>query len=315
MRRTRAFACDSGLWALSGGKLDERYGAFMDNAELEILDAIDAVFDAWGREIRPPLDATFVSALFGALHGGAAIRHLTNPEIFGNDRYAKACMALAMGMIRLHGDQRTMDDRLAEMNYYPGDRRSTRGGGRSADTRSRIIESAAFLFGQHGYEATTITMIARTGSVSDNAVYDHFRTKANIAIALLEAQADAALTDPPAAQSEPVAALIARLVAVADFVLARTDHARPFVTGLLFNDGTVPNDARLRTFVRDGIIPRVAAGALREADVDILTDFALTTVLARVIAAPSAGSADAAEWTYAALAQPVSPSNSNPTSN
>ncbi|HQW51589.1 MAG TPA: helix-turn-helix domain-containing protein [Tepidiformaceae bacterium] len=50
----------------------------------------------------------------------------------------------------------------------------------SPTTRERILLSARRLFAQHGYQGTSIRMVARDCGLTDPAVYYHFRTKADI---------------------------------------------------------------------------------------------------------------------------------------
>lgn len=50
----------------------------------------------------------------------------------------------------------------------------------SATTRERILASARRLFAAHGYQGTSIRMVARDCGLTDPAVYYHFRTKADI---------------------------------------------------------------------------------------------------------------------------------------
>ncbi len=58
---------------------------------------------------------------------------------------------------------------------------------RSADeTRARIINEAAGLFAEHGYERTSLNAIARTIGISAPALYYHFASKDEILFATLE---------------------------------------------------------------------------------------------------------------------------------
>ena len=52
-------------------------------------------------------------------------------------------------------------------------------------TRQQILETARRLFGDIGYEATSIQMIADEMSLTKAAVYYHFRAKADIRHALM----------------------------------------------------------------------------------------------------------------------------------
>ncbi len=108
-----------GLWALGGPEVDEVYRRFISEVDAALLPQAQALHDAWGREVRPPLDLRSYLGMQLALLSGAASRHLTDPEVMTPERYARIAAALSMVMLRPVGDRRNMDDRLSDMNYYP----------------------------------------------------------------------------------------------------------------------------------------------------------------------------------------------------
>jgi AcrR family transcriptional regulator len=73
-------------------------------------------------------------------------------------------------------------------------------GGRGEATRARILEAAAQLFLENGFEATSVNAIARAANVSVPALYWHFESKTDICFSFLEvsmgAFADAVLGEP-----------------------------------------------------------------------------------------------------------------------
>ena len=73
-------------------------------------------------------------------------------------------------------------------------------GARGEATRARILEAAAQLFLEHGFEATSVNAIARAAQVSVPALYWHFESKADICFSCLDlymgAFADAVLGEP-----------------------------------------------------------------------------------------------------------------------
>lgn len=267
-----------GLWALSAGRLDDRYGAFMSEGDAIVSDVILKIFDAWGRELRPPIDVEFMSAIHNALVSGAAIRYITSPDRMDGERFAEVAMIVTMGLLRLQGDRRTMEDRLAELNFYP---RGKPGLGkkttRAQDSRARIIDAASSLFGQHGFEQTSIAMIARAAKVSDATVYDQFGSKAGVAIDLFETQARDVIKADATTLRE-------HLIKLADFTAMRSDHARPYLTALALNDPILPTDSFVRTTTRALV------------DDDAVADLVLVVALNRVIASPSSGAEAAADW-------------------
>lgn len=83
-----------------------------------------------------------------------------------------------------------------------------RGRGREADTRSRIQEVALELFGEHGYEATSLREIAEHLGVTKAALYYHFKTKDDIIasvvndrLAMIEELIEWAKTQPRSAET------------------------------------------------------------------------------------------------------------------
>jgi AcrR family transcriptional regulator len=82
------------------------------------------------------------------------------------------------------------------------------GRGREADTRSRIQEIALELFGEHGYDATSLREIAEHLGVTKAALYYHFKTKDDIIasvvndrLAMIEELIEWAKTQPRSAET------------------------------------------------------------------------------------------------------------------
>ena len=67
---------------------------------------------------------------------------------------------------------------MAEAARNQGDRGATVG--RAQATREALIELAAELFAERGYDQISIRDIARAGSLTTGAIYGHFRNKADL---------------------------------------------------------------------------------------------------------------------------------------
>jgi AcrR family transcriptional regulator len=52
--------------------------------------------------------------------------------------------------------------------------------GRAAATRAALVELAAELFAERGYEQTSVRDISRRGALTTGAIYGHFRNKADL---------------------------------------------------------------------------------------------------------------------------------------
>ncbi len=221
-----------GLWALGGPTVDEAQRRFVAAVDAQLLPQAQALHDVWGREVRPPLDLRSYLALQVAILSGSVVRHVIDPSVMTPERYARAAAALSLVLLRPKGDRRTMDDRLSEMNYYPGSRAvASTPSPRRDGTRTKIVDAAAELIGEYGYEAASITRVARTAGVHVATLYDHFESKAHLALTLFDLQAGAhlaAMTAP--APGDPVEALRAHLSGIAAFVATHTDLARLYLT-------------------------------------------------------------------------------------
>jgi len=73
-------------------------------------------------------------------------------------------------------------------------------------TRERILDAARKLFAEHGYQGTSIRMVARDCGLTDPAVYYHFRTKAEIYDQLLVPPPYATPAPPPGRANREVLA-------------------------------------------------------------------------------------------------------------
>lgn len=58
---------------------------------------------------------------------------------------------------------------------------------RSIASREAIVRGAAQAFNDHGYSAATIAEVAEHAGMSEGAIYHHFSSKADLAVAVMEA--------------------------------------------------------------------------------------------------------------------------------
>lgn len=274
----------TGLWALGGPQVDAAYGSFLAEAERQLVPQARAFQEAWGREVRPPLDVQSYLALQIAILTGSAVRHVTDPTVMSTERYARAAAALSMVMLRPAGDRRTMDDRLSEMNWQRTPSRTSRTAAvRRDSTRTRLVEAAADLFGEYGYEATSITQLARAANVHVATLYDHFDGKAHLALALFDRHADAAL----AGRAE---ALTEHLEDVAALVDANQDLARIYLAALACGD----QPADVADVVRTTTVEHLRSWLDASADVDRAADHVLVATIGAMLRHPGDGVAAAA---------------------
>ncbi|MGZ6269713.1 MAG: TetR/AcrR family transcriptional regulator [Candidatus Limnocylindrales bacterium] len=57
---------------------------------------------------------------------------------------------------------------------------------RKQRTRERLIEAAAAVFAQHGYEAASLDQVAEAAGFTKGAVYSNFRSKGDLLLAIIE---------------------------------------------------------------------------------------------------------------------------------
>lgn len=156
-----------------------------------------------------------------------------------------------------------------------------------AERRERILDAARAEFANHGYGAASVRAIAASAGVTTPVVYDHFSSKQDLYVDLLEVESQA-LTEATAElrvddPSRPEAWIAAGVEAFFAFA-----EQRPHAWRMLFHD--VPADSEIaeahRALQRDGdaAIARLLANlpvtddALTEADLQRLAVAARSTV-------------------------------------
>lgn len=82
----------------------------------------------------------------------------------------------------------------------------------AAETRVRLLQAAAEVFGERGYEGTRVADIAAAAGVSNGALYAHFGSKAELMVAALRAHGPRLMADLFAA--DPDQSIAELLVAV-----------------------------------------------------------------------------------------------------
>jgi AcrR family transcriptional regulator len=286
-----------GLWALGGKAADDAYRIFLEEVDRQLLPQAQALHDLWGREARPPLDARSYLAMQIATLNGAAIRHLVDPSVMTPERYARSAAALSMVLLRQTGDRRTMDDRLSEMNWYATPRGAAAGPTTRRDaTRLRILEAAEELFDEYGYNAASITQIAVAAGVHVATLYDHFASKAHLALTLLDARAADRLTRRPGGStSDPRTALREHLELVGELVARHSDLARIYLSTLALGDLPPGFDDTLVSTTAELVDRCAADDPERSARADHLTEHVLVATIGAAVRHPGDRLSDAVE--------------------
>jgi AcrR family transcriptional regulator len=91
---------------------------------------------------------------------------------------------------------------------------------RRASTRAALVEAAAALFAEHGYDAVSVDAVAEAAGRTSGAVYDHFASKQGLLLAVLDDGAHA-LVSLLSQEMESAPTLRDRLRAVSSEVIVR----------------------------------------------------------------------------------------------
>jgi AcrR family transcriptional regulator len=197
-------------------------------------------------------------------------------------------------------------------------------------TRSRacILSGAAKCIARYGTRKTTMGDIAREGGVAKATLYNHFRTKPDVYVALLADEVDDLLTHVAAVAAAPGSAegVVAALVCTAEWL---SDH--PVLRALREREPETaarlarPSDAEPWRAVRQAALQRVslavAAGALHpQTDPAVAVEALLRWAVSHVVWPAAHGSTEQAARQLvhglvgAPYATPVQPTVQQPAS-
>lgn len=222
-----------GLWAFGGPDARAAYRSYLGEIDRRLAEVATALFDSWGRVLRPPFDMRSYLAARTAIVNGSTVRHSVEPEVYTRAHYQRIAAALDLVLLRVEGDRHSVDGRLAEINYYPLTRTpGANDSERGRATHARILNAAASAFSTRGYDDTTLAHVAAAADVSTTSLHRYYRTKHALASGLFSQQASdlLPLVDPDA---EPQTALLDLLVALADLVPPRVAPATAYFTDVM----------------------------------------------------------------------------------
>lgn len=279
-----------GLWALGGPAVDDVYGDYLAELDRLLAALVSSVFDGWGRRLRAPYDLASFVATQGALLTGSAVRRVVDPAVSRPEVFARAAGSLSVVAVGPVGDRRSVDDRLAEVNYY-GERPVAASPGpdnRRERTSTRILDAAEAQLQDRGYDATTLLQVARAAGLSASTLAQHFPTKAALTAAVFRRAADRQIGDLALDPSAPPAARLVEVVGALARVAARYGGlAAPYLAEMAVHDAGSEGDptaAAVRALVEE----LAAAGALRtELAPGAVTDLLVVTTTSQVVAAQS----------------------------
>ncbi len=279
-----------GLWALGGPAVDDVYAGYLAELDRLLAALVSSVLDGWGRRLRAPYDLASFVATQGALLTGSAVRRVVDPGVSRPEVFARAAGSLSVVAVGPVGDRRSVDDRLAEVNYY-GERPAAAPAGadsRRRRTSARILDAAEIQLHDRGYDGTTLLRVARAAGLSASTLAQHFPTKAALTAAVFrraaERQIGALALDP----SAPTAARLLEVVGALARVTARYGAlAAPYLAEMAVHDARSEGDA-VAIAVRALVDELAEQGDLRAVlSPGAVTDLVVVTTVSQVVAAPS----------------------------
>lgn len=108
-----------------------------------------------------------------------------------------------------------------------------------AERRKRIVKAARSVFAAHGYEAASLDDIAAKAKITKPVLYDHFESKEDLYVKVLEDASEellgALLETLEAPAPDPRARVVRALDFLAEWISSHTDHWR-----LLFREPAGP---------------------------------------------------------------------------
>lgn len=129
------------------------------------------------------------------------------------------------------------------------------------ERRGLILDGAMAVFAERGYEAASMTEIARAGGVTPAVIYDHFPSKAALAVELLELQTEELLRFVSGALAGAFSDMEAQMRAGVEAFFTYVEEHR-FAWRMLFRDP--PSDPEVAAAYRqlDARATRAIAGFL-----------------------------------------------------
>ncbi len=195
-----------GLCAFGGEQATSGYSAHVRAHDARVIAAIVDFLRHWQREMCPPFSvAEYVGAYTGLL-SDAVFRKAADPAAPVEDSFVKQASAISMAMVRVPGDPRDLDDRMAELRLVP--QAPPQAGRRAEQTRALAMHAVREQLKHTSYDELSVATIARRAHLSPATVYAHFKGKASMVVATLLDDAAGASAEQPASIEE-VAAFLA----------------------------------------------------------------------------------------------------------
>jgi TetR/AcrR family acrAB operon transcriptional repressor len=131
------------------------------------------------------------------------------------------------------------------------------------DARSKILETATRLFATHGYDSTSLSLVAKDASVSKALIFWHFDSKENLYEAVLARTIEPYRIEPEAIAGLGVPDQVGHLIDLYYGFVTENVHSVRFFLSLFLRDDKRPDDFFARVLDLYRHYRALVAGALR----------------------------------------------------
>ncbi len=131
------------------------------------------------------------------------------------------------------------------------------------DARSKILETATKLFATHGYDSTSLSLVAKDASVSKALIFWHFENKENLYEAVLARTIEPYRIEPERIAGQSVPDQVEHLIDLYYEFVTENVHSVRFFLSLFLRDDKRPDDFFSRVLDLYKHYRELLAGALR----------------------------------------------------
>lgn len=131
------------------------------------------------------------------------------------------------------------------------------------DARSKILDTATRLFATHGYDSTSLSLVAKDASVSKALIFWHFESKENLYEAVLARTIEPYRIEPEAIAGRSVPDQVEHLIDLYYGFVTANVHSVRFFLSLFLRDDKRPDDFFSRVLDLYRHYRELVAGALR----------------------------------------------------
>ncbi|MDG2308153.1 MAG: TetR/AcrR family transcriptional regulator [Candidatus Binatia bacterium] len=110
------------------------------------------------------------------------------------------------------------------------------------DARSKILETASRLFATHGYDSTSLSLVAKDASVSKALIFWHFENKESLYEAVLERTIEPYRIEPERIAGQSVPDQVEHLIDLYFEFVTENVHSVRFFLSLFLRDDKRPDD-------------------------------------------------------------------------